>query len=137
MQFGNFVFVEIQEKNFRGNLLGSKCDGDYHHNIISLVNNMQLYYLQICYENRIKIFFLEVPQRIERLQQNSLVKLRFSDSDSEQAQSFLLKLKTITTYFEHDIFHNNLKDNIKDKYILTNIAGCYQNRNSSHTFLWG
>ena len=43
MQFGIFVCVEIQEINFRGNILGSKCDGDYHHNITSLVNNMQLY----------------------------------------------------------------------------------------------
>ena len=30
--------------------------------------------------------FLEVPGRMERLQQNTLVKLRFSDSDSEQIQ---------------------------------------------------
>ena len=43
MQFGIFVFVEVQEINFRGNLLGSKYDGDYHHNITSLFNNMQLY----------------------------------------------------------------------------------------------
>ena len=30
--------------------------------------------------------FLEVTKGIERLQQNALVKLRFSDSDSEQVQ---------------------------------------------------
>ena len=52
-------------------------------------------------------------------------------------ESFLLKLKTITTCFEHDIFHNNLKGNIMVKPILTNIAGCYRNRNWSSTFLWG
>ena len=53
-------------------------------------------------------------------------------------ESFLLKLKTITTCLEHDIFHSNLKDNIMDKSILTNIVvGCYQNRNTSQTFfLW-
>ena len=79
MQFGIFVFAEIQEINFRGNLLGSKCDGDNHHNITSIVNNMQI----ICYKKRIKKFFLKVPKRMQRLQQNSLVKLRFSDSDSE------------------------------------------------------
>ena len=28
MQFGVFVFVEAQEINLRGNLQGSKCDGD-------------------------------------------------------------------------------------------------------------
>ena len=28
MQFGIFVFVEAQETNWRGNLQGSKCDGD-------------------------------------------------------------------------------------------------------------
>ena len=40
IQFVIFVFVEVQEINFGGNLLGSKCDGDHHHNITSLVNNM-------------------------------------------------------------------------------------------------
>ena len=68
-------------------------------------------------------------------------------------ESFLLKLKSITTCFEHDIFRNNLKDNIMDKSILTNIfrnnlkdnimdksiltniAGYYQNRNPSQAFL--
>ena len=47
---------------------------------------------------------------------------------------FLTKLKTITACLEHDIFHNNLKDNIMDKPILTNIAGCYQNRNLLQIF---
>ena len=28
MQFGIFVFPEVQEINLRGNLQGSKCDGD-------------------------------------------------------------------------------------------------------------
>ena len=36
----HFVFVEVQEINSGGNMLGSKCDGDHHHNITSLVNNM-------------------------------------------------------------------------------------------------
>ena len=49
-------------------------------------------------------------------------------------ESFLLKLKTITTSFEHNVFHSNLKQNIKGKSILTNISDCYQNRNSSQTF---
>ena len=43
MQFGIFVFVKIQKINFLGNLLGSTCDGDYHHDITSLVNNMHLH----------------------------------------------------------------------------------------------
>ena len=29
MQFGIFVFVEVQETNWRGNLQGTKCDGDF------------------------------------------------------------------------------------------------------------
>ena len=29
MQFGIFVFAEVQETNWRGNLQGSKCDGDF------------------------------------------------------------------------------------------------------------
>ena len=42
MQFGIFVFIKVQEMiwlevNFRGNLLGSKYDRDYHHNITSLI----------------------------------------------------------------------------------------------------
>ena len=49
-------------------------------------------------------------------------------------ESFLLKLKTIATCFKHDIFHNNLNENIKNKSILTNTVGCYQNRNSSDLF---
>ena len=55
--------------------------------------------------------FLEVTKGIERLQQNALNKLCFSDSNSEQVQ-FLLKLKTTATLFEHYIFHNNLKENV-------------------------
>ena len=50
-------------------------------------------------------------------------------------ESFLLKLKSITTCFEHDIFRNYLKDNIMDKSILTNIAGYYENRSPSQAFL--
>ena len=37
---------------------------------------------------------------------------------------FLTKIEDRNYVFEHDIFHNNLKDNIKDKPILINIAGC-------------
>ena len=39
MQFGIFVFAEVQETLFPGNLLASKCDGDYHRNITSLKCN--------------------------------------------------------------------------------------------------
>ena len=51
--------------------------------------------------------FLEFTKRREHLQSNALDKLRFSNSDS-----LLLKLKTIPSCFELDIFHNNLKDNV-------------------------
>ena len=37
---------------------------------------------------------------------------------------FLTKIEDHNYVFARDIFHNNLKDNIKDKPILTNIAGC-------------
>ena len=49
---------------------------------------MQLYQkcLETCYKKRIKKFVLEVPKRIKRFQQNTFVKLPFSDSDSEQVQ---------------------------------------------------
>ena len=63
---------------------------------------------------------------------------RFRLRASPVIESFLLKLKTITTCLEHDIFHNNLKGNIMDTSILTNtVAGCYQNRNTSQTFFVG
>ena len=70
-----------------------------------------------------KTYFLEVPRRVERLQQNTLVKLRFSDSAQSKSsdRSFSLKLKAITTCFEHDIFHMNLRDNIIDKSLLTKL----------------
>ena len=48
---------------------------------------------------------------------------------------FSLKLKTTTRCFEQDIFYNNLAENAMNKTIPRNIAGCYQNRNSSQTFL--
>ena len=75
--------------------------------------------MQLCYKVTIKRHsspkhFPEVTERKECFQQNALDKLRFSDTDSKQVwQSFfLLKLKTITTCFEHGSFHNNLKDNV-------------------------
>lgn len=37
---------------------------------------------------------------------------------------FLLKLKTITTCFKHDISHSKLKDNAVDKPIHRNVVGC-------------
>ena len=41
--------------------------------------------LQNCYKKKLKRkIFLEVTKGIERLQQNALDKLRFSDPDSEQ-----------------------------------------------------
>ena len=43
---------------------------------------------------------------------------RFRLRASPVVESFLLKLKTTTTCFEHDIFHNNLKDNIKTNLFL-------------------
>ena len=58
--------------------------------------------------------FLEVAKGIEHFQQNALVKLGFSDSDSGQVQGnsrvFLTEIEDhITPCFEH-IFHKNLKD---------------------------
>ena len=37
---------------------------------------------------------------------------------------FLLKLKTITTCFKHDISHSKLKDTAVDKSIHRNVVGC-------------
>ena len=62
---------------------------------------------------------------------------RFQIRASLVIESFLLKLKTITSCFEHDTFHNNLREKSMDKSILANISGCYQNRAPSQTFLWG
>ena len=42
--------------------------------------------------------------------------------------------------FEHNIFHDDQKDNIYEQVSLwtipRNIVGCYQDRNPSQTFLW-
>ena len=46
----------------------------------------------------------------KRLSETPLFRLRLRASLLKE--SFLLKLKTITACFEHDIFHNNLKDNV-------------------------
>ena len=44
MQFGIFVFEEVQEINIRDNLPGNMviCDGDFQHHITS-VNHLLLY----------------------------------------------------------------------------------------------
>ena len=85
MQFGIFVFAEVQEINFRGNLLDSKCDGDYHKYYLIIQQYAALLKKPAIFLwKETQKSFLEVPKRIERLQQNTLVKLRFSDSDSEQ-----------------------------------------------------
>ena len=57
--------------------------------------------------------FLEVAKGIERLQQNSSVKLRFSGSALGKSSDrvFFTKIEDITPCFEH-IFQNNLKDNV-------------------------
>ena len=138
MQFGIFVFVEVQDRSFRGNLLCNKCDGDYHHNIhhYSIICSFTKNASKFAPETNSKIFclkflkeqndFSKTPQSISVFQ----IPTRSKSSD----RVFLTKLKTITACFEHDIFHNNLKDNIMDKPILTNIAGCYQNRNLLQIF---
>ena len=59
--------------------------------------------------------FLEITKGIERLQQkrlNQTLFLRFQLRTSLVLESFLLNLNTIATCFEHDIFLNNLKDNV-------------------------
>ena len=59
--------------------------------------------------------FLEVTKGIDLLQQNavltnSVYHIPIPSRSSERV--LLLKLKTITTCFEDDIFHNNLKDKV-------------------------
>ena len=66
---------------------------------------MQLYQksLQICYMKKKDLkYFFEVTKEVERLQQNALVKLHFTDSKTEDHR---------TACFEYNIFHNNLKNN--------------------------
>ena len=63
--------------------------------------------------------FLEITKRIEHLQQKHLRQTLFlrlqlrTSLVIELIEYFLLYLNTITTCFEHDIFHNNLKGNVK------------------------
>ena len=64
--------------------------------------------LQNCYKKKLKRKnLLEVTKGIERLQQNALDKLSFFQISIQSKSSgslFLLKLKTIITCFEQDIF---------------------------------
>ena len=71
--------------------------------------------------------FPEVAKVIERLQQNASAKLRFSD---------LIQGKSSNRVFFTKIEDHNFvrRTTSIDRSILTNIAGCYQNRNPSHIF---
>ena len=64
--------------------------------------------LQNCYKKKLKRKnLLEVTKGIERLQQNALDKLSFFQIPTQSKSSdslFLVKLKTIMTCFEQDIF---------------------------------
>ena len=46
---------------------------------------------------------------------------------------FFIKLNTVTTCFEHDIFYNKPKDNVYGLINLRNIPGCCLDRNPSQT----
>ena len=113
IQFGIFVFWEVQEINLQGNIRGSKCD-KFYENFFVWQKSFFLFTIRVC---KIAIksdsspkYFLEVTKWTERLQQNALDKFRLRAS--LVMESFLLKLKIIAMSFEQDIFHNNLKDNI-------------------------
>ena len=79
---------------------------------------MQLYFksLQNCYKKKLqpKTFSGSYQRNrkpsAKRLRQTPFYRSRLRAS--LVIESFLLKLKTITTCFEQDIFHNNLKDNV-------------------------
>ena len=139
MQFDIFVFVEAQELNFPGNLQGSKCDEDcvilwelfnvlrkssfpssccsFYWNIFtptpgdvfnwSLLVDMQLYLkcLQTCHQ---KSYQRNRTPSAKHQSQTTFFRLRLRES--LVIESFLLKLKGITTCFEGDIFHNNQKE---------------------------
>ena len=78
----------------------------------SLVNITQLYLksLQVCYKKRLKIFSWNCQRNRTPLGKR-LSQTPFSRFQSKTSNS-LFFLKTITTCFEHDIFHNNPKDNV-------------------------
>ena len=127
------LFLEYSYPNLRCDVFNLSSLFNFSaHNTRSLSSHEQVRLIRLCFEILYPSFtkkawkcihlsmcsdpknFLEVAKGRERLQQNALVKLRFSNSDraSLLIESFLLKLNTITLCFEHDIFHNNLKDKV-------------------------
>ena len=80
----------------------------------SLLVDMQLYLkcLQTCHQKRLKKFSWSYQRNrtpsAKHQSQTRFFRLRLRAS--LVMESFLLKLKSITTYFERDIFHNNLKE---------------------------
>ena len=84
---------------------------DLHQSSICSVTNKACNFA-IKRDSSLKIF-LEVTKGIDLLQQNTLDKLRFLPAPIRSSERvLLLNLKTISTCFEHDIFHNNLKNNV-------------------------
>ena len=81
--------------------------------------------------------FLDITKAVESQQKNALDKFRFSDSDSEQIWSLLLKLKTISTCFEHDSFHNSLKDNIYEQFYIKKYSRLLPKKESITNFFVG
>ena len=55
MQFGIFVFVEVQETNWRGNLQGSKCDGYF-----VFLWNVFSFYEKVPSDLDLEVFFLNI-----------------------------------------------------------------------------
>ena len=105
MQRGIFVFVKVQEINFLGNLLCSKSDWYYHHNLIinySITRSFTEKACKYAIKRDSKIFSWNSQKNrtpsAKHLGQTPF--FRFGLRASPVIESFILKLKTITTCFE-------------------------------------
>ena len=106
----------------------------------SLGNNIQLYqkHLQICYKKRLKTkkfswsYQRNTIPSTKPFRQTPFFQIL---TQSKSSESFLRKLKTITTALNIIFFTITWRATSMDKSILTNIVGCNQNRNPSQIFL--
>ena len=83
--------------------------------------------------------FLEVTK-----QQNAFNKTPQSDrvfhiptQSKSSNRVFFTKIRDHNYVFEHDIFHNNLKDNVHEQVYSHKYCRLLPNRNPTQTFLWG
>ena len=170
MQFGIFASVEAQDINLRGNLQGSKCDGDciflwelflFYEKFLPLPLTLWVFFRKIFTPTPGEVFnwssyaallkkpanslYKKTPKMFLKLpkEQNASSKTPLSNSVfqiSTQSKSsdraFFTKIEDHNYMLWIVFFTITWRTTSMDKPILANVAGCYQNKNPLHAFLW-